>query len=61
MRIRRIKQEVQVKEMALSDVVKRNTEAEQRLNEFGAMYDVIKNEKNKCVGGYVDIILKTLK
>ena len=38
-----------MKDITASDVKKRFTEAEQRLAEFGAVYTVIQNEKNKYV------------
>lgn len=43
------KEQVKVKELILFDLTKKYTELNNRLKEFSALYDVVKNERNKYV------------
>ena len=43
------KEQVHVKEMIILDATKRSNEISNRLKEFSALYEVVKNERNKYV------------
>ena len=43
------KQQVRIKEMVIHDLTKRCNELSNRLKEFSALYEVVKNERNKYV------------
>ena len=43
------KEQVHVKEMVILDATKRSNEISNRLKEFSALYEVVKNERNKYV------------
>ena len=43
------REEVQVKELIIVDLAKKFSETNNRLKEFSALYDVVKNERNKYV------------
>ena len=43
------REEVQVKELVIVDLAKKFSETNNRLKEFSALYDVVKNERNKYV------------
>ncbi|KAJ1422538.1 hypothetical protein B484DRAFT_399035 [Ochromonadaceae sp. CCMP2298] len=47
---RESKAQVRMKELVLQDLVKRCNEISNRLKEFSALYEVVKNERNKYVG-----------
>lgn len=46
---REARERVKVKQLAVLDLTKRCTDVDNRLREFGALYDVVKNERNKYV------------
>ncbi|XP_078495204.1 coiled-coil domain-containing protein 146 [Ciona intestinalis] len=48
-RYHRAEQELKSKQLVINDHKKKNIEVQIRLQEFAKLYDVIKNERNKCV------------
>nr|XP_002121618.1 coiled-coil domain-containing protein 146 [Ciona intestinalis] len=48
-RYHRAEQELKSKQLVINDHKKKNIEVQVRLQEFAKLYDVIKNERNKCV------------
>lgn len=46
---REAKQHVKMRELTILDLTKRCNEISNRLKEFSALYEVVKNERNKCV------------
>ena len=46
---RESKQQVRIKELVILDLTKRCNEISNRLKEFSALYEVVKNERNKYV------------
>lgn len=52
---RESKQQVRIKELVILDLTKRCNEISNRLKEFSALYEVVKNERNK----YVNLIQST--
>ncbi|CAK8672362.1 coiled-coil domain-containing protein 146-like [Clavelina lepadiformis] len=48
-RFHRAEQELKGKQLSINDHKKKNIEVQLRLQEFAKLYDIIKNERNKCV------------
>jgi len=48
-RFQRATQEKKSKDLAINDHKKKNNEVQNRLQDFAKLYDIIKNERNKCV------------
>jgi len=44
-----VRQQVRVKDLTILDLAKKNNELDNRLNEFSALYDVLKDERSKYV------------
>ncbi|XP_065059412.1 coiled-coil domain-containing protein 146-like [Rhopilema esculentum] len=49
LRYQRALEDLKTKELTIQDSAKKHTEVQHRLQEFAKLYDVIKNERNKCV------------
>ena len=52
-----VKQQVKIKELIILDLTKRCNEISNRLKEFSALYEVVKNERNK----YVNLIQSSVQ
>ncbi|XP_072257827.1 coiled-coil domain-containing protein 146 [Pyxicephalus adspersus] len=48
-RYRQVVQEIKGRDLLIGEHRKKNQEVQKRLNEFAKMYDIIRNERNKCV------------
>ncbi|RDD46769.1 Coiled-coil domain-containing protein 146 [Trichoplax sp. H2] len=49
LRYHRALEDLKIKDLAIQDAAKKNMEMQQRLKDFAKLYDVIKNDRNKCV------------
>ncbi|KAM4748551.1 coiled-coil domain-containing protein 146 [Rhinophrynus dorsalis] len=49
-RYKQVLQEIKGRDLLIGEHKKKNQEVQKRLKEFAKMYDIIRNERNKCVG-----------